>query len=148
MNKIPIKKITGNVSETGNKSVAYIMTKISEVTILEINDNREELKEKIRKSKKTFYPVCEGCKENIIGIIHIKQILINILSNPEIDLKEGLHEPVYFSENSNIYKVYDIFFQSKIGAAFIIDKENNIIGLITIKDIVKSLLGNLPDNRN
>ena len=142
MNKKPVK-IDGSNSEAGNINVELIMTNISEVTILEINDSREKLKDKVVKSKKTFYPVCEGCKENIIGIIHVKDILINVLSGPDIDLKEGLHEPVYFSKNSSIYQVYDIFLQSNLGAAFIIDKENNIAGFITIKDIVKNLLGNL-----
>ena len=146
MNKKPINEITGNISESGNKSASSIMTKISEVTILVTGGTRKELQEKIRKSKKTFYPVCEDCKENIIGIIHIKEILINALSDSEIDLKEGLHEPVYFSKNTSIYKIYDIFLQSNLGAAFIIDKENNIAGFITIKDIVKNLLGNLLRN--
>ena len=147
MNKKPVKEIAGNISESGNESASRIMTKISEVTILAAISSREDLKEKIRKSKKTFYPVCEGCKENIIGIIHIKEILISALSDSEIDLKEGLHEPVYFSENSSISQAYDIFCQSDIGAAFIIDKGNNIIGFITIKDIIKCLLGNLPCNK-
>lgn len=142
MNKKHIKIAAGNSSDYGNISADCIMTNISAVTILEIKDSREELKNKIKKSKKTFYPVCEGCTENIIGIIHIKEILISALSGADIDLKEGLHEPVYFSENTSIHNVYDIFLQSKIGAAFIIDKENNITGFITIKDIVKGLLGN------
>jgi putative hemolysin len=146
MNKKLINQTAGNISEPGNICVVNVMTKISEVTILETNDSSVILKDKIRKSKKTFYPVCDGCKDNIIGIIHVKEILINALSDVEIDLKEGLHEPVYFSENSGIYQVYDIFLQSNIGAAFIIDKGNNITGFITIKDIVKSFLGNLSYN--
>ena len=142
MNKKLVKEIAGGFGVSANKNVSSIMTKIYEVTILDISDNREKLKEKIKRSKKTFYPVCEGCRENIIGIIHVKEILIDALSDSEIDLKEGIHEPVYFSGSSTIQQVYDIFFQSNIGAAFIIDKINNIIGFITMKDIVKNLIEN------
>jgi CBS domain containing-hemolysin-like protein len=143
MNKRNMKEISGNLSRSENISISSVMVKISGVTVLNINDSREELKDKVSRSKKTFYPVCEGCKENLIGIIHIKKILISSLSEGKIELKEGLHEPVYFSEDSSISQVYNIFCQSNTGAAFIIDNGNNITGFVTIQDIIKYFLGNL-----
>ncbi len=143
MNKKSIEELIKNFISSGNKDVSSLMTKISEVTFLDLKDGREALRDKIKKSKKTFYPVCDGSVNNIIGIIHIKDVLINSLSNSKIDLIEGLHEPVFFNENSSVHQVYDIFFQSNTGAAFVVDKENNISGFITLKEITKAILGNL-----
>ncbi len=143
MNKKSLEELLRNIALVGNKNISSLMTKISEVTFLDTNENRESLRDKIRKSKRTFYPVCEGFKENVIGIIHIKDILISSLSESKIDLREGMHEPVYFNENFSVHQVYDIFFQSNIGAAFVVNKENNISGFITLKDITKTFLGNL-----
>ena len=143
MNKKSIEELIRNFISSGNKDVLNFMTKISEVTFLDIKDSREVLGDKIKKSKRTFYPVCEGSIKNIIGIIHIKDILINSLFYSRVDLIDGLHEPVFFNENASIHQVYDIFFQSNTGAAFVVDKENNISGFITLKEITKAILGNL-----
>lgn len=143
MNKKSLEQLLRNFSLLGSRKISDIMSTISEVDFLDINDSHNLLREKIKKSKKTFYPVCDGSRENILGIIHIKDMLINALSNSKIDLSDGLHEPIYFSGESSIHQVYDIFSQSKIGAAFVIDKDNNVVGFITLKEITKTFLVNL-----
>ncbi len=140
MNRQSLELLVSNFLETGSKKISIIMSKICDVPFLDINDTRQTLKEKISKSRRTFYPVCSGNKENVIGIIHIKELLVNSLSENKIDLTEGLHEPMYFNEDSSIHQVYDIFFQSKIGAAFIVDKENNITGFVTLKEVTNTFL--------
>ncbi len=140
MNRQSLELLLNNFAEMGSKKISSVMTNISEVSFLDINDRRQRLKEKIIKNKRTFYPVCSGNKENIIGIIHIKDLLIGALSESKIDLTEGLHEPMYFNDNSSIHQVYDIFFQSKIGAAFIVDKENNVTGFVTLKEVTNTFL--------
>lgn len=143
MNKRSLEEVIKRISELGNECIKNIMTPISAVTALDINDSRETLKKKIRKSKRTFYPVYNTSPENVIGIIHIKDLLVSSLNNHEIDLGDGLHEPVYFNENTSIHQVYDIFYQSNTGAAFVVNKVNNVIGFITLRDITKAFLGNL-----
>ncbi len=140
MNRQSLEQLFNNFSELDNKKISGIMSKVSEVPFLDVNDTRKLLKEKIAKGKRTFYPVCDGCKENILGIIHIKELLISALSDSKIDLREALHEPMYFNEESSVHKVYDIFFQSKIGAAFIVDKGNNVTGFVTMKEVTNIFL--------
>ena len=140
MNRQSLELLLNNFLEMDSKKISSIMLKVSDVPFLDINDSRLTLKEKITKSKRTFYPVCSGNKENIIGIIHIKELLVGALSESKIDLTEGLHEPMYFNEDSSIHQVYDIFFQSKIGAAFIVDKENNVTGFVTLKEVTNTFL--------
>jgi|GEM_PF-4333501 len=143
MNRQTIEQLLNNFFNMGNRKISNIMLKITEAPFLDINDTRQALKEKIMKYNKTFYPVCDGSKENIIGIIHIKELLVSALSESKIDLRERLHEPMYFNEDSSIHQVYDIFFQSKIGAAFIVDKENNIVGFVTLKEVINTFLATL-----
>ena len=143
MNKESLEALIKRIGEMGNKSISSFMVPISNVTFLDVNDSREILREKLKKSKRTFYPVCDGSPDHIIGIIHIKEILLRALSDATIDLREGLHEPVYFNEANSIHQVYDIFFQSNTGAAFVVNKKNNITGFITLKDVTKMLLGSI-----
>ena len=140
MNRQSLELLLNNFAEMGSKKISSAMSIISEVSFLDINDSRQELKRKIIKNKKTFYPVCSESKENILGIIHIKDLLVGALSESKIDLTEGLHEPMYFNEDTSIHQVYDIFFQSKIGAAFIVDNENIVIGFVTLKEVTNTFL--------
>jgi putative hemolysin len=148
MNKLSLEAFIKNLSELGIKSICTIMTSVSNISFLDINDSREELLNKILKSRRTFYPVCSERPENVIGIIHIKDLLIESLTNSEIDIKEALHEPVYFSETHSIRQAYNIFVQSKTGAAFVVNKSNDITGFITLRDITKALLKSFPSPKN
>ena len=146
MNKKWQKEVIEKISQSENKNISSVMANIEDVIILDLNDNAGILKEKIRGSKNTYFPVSDGNKENLIGIINIKDILENALSGLKIDLKEGIHEPVYFSEGQSIQQAFSVFMQSNIRAAFIINKENNITGFLSIQDIVNYLLGNKSCN--
>ena len=148
MNKLSLEAFIKNLSELGIRSICTIMTPASNIIFLDANDSREELLNKILKSRSTFYPVYSERPENVIGIIHIKDLLIESLKNIEIDIKESLHEPVYFSETHSIRQAYNIFVQSKTGAAFVVNKSNEITGFITLKDITKALLKNFPSPKN
>lgn len=148
MNKPSLEIFIKKLNSIGSESIITIMTPISSTTFLNANDSRDELLKKIEKSKRTFYPVYSESPENIIGIIHIKEILIEALKNSVFDIREGLHEPIYFSENNSIHQVYNIFVQSNTGAAFVVNKLNNIIGFITLKEVTRSILGSLTIYEN
>ncbi len=143
MNRQSLEEVIKRIGELGNECIKNIMMPISSVAALEINESRESIRKKIKRSKRTFYPVYNTGRENFVGIIHIKDLLISALSGPECDLMEGMHEPVYFKEDTTVHQVYDIMFQSNTGAAFIVNKGNNISGFITLRDITKSFLGSL-----
>ena len=148
MNKSSLEALIRRITEMENKSIISIMSPLPNMIFIDENDSRDEILKKIEKSKRTFYPVCNQGAENVVGIIHVKDLLIGVLKNSEIDIKEGLNEPVYFNETNSILHVYNIFYQSNIGAAFVVNKSNNVIGFITLKDVAKTLLGNLFINKN
>jgi putative hemolysin len=148
MNKSSLETLIKRINEMENRSIITIMTPLSNMIFIDENDSRDEMLKKIEKSKRTFYPVCNQGAENVVGIIHIKDLLIGALKNLEIDIKEGLHEPVYFNETNSILHVYNIFYQSNIGAAFVVNKSNNVIGFITLKDVTKAIMGNVFVNKN
>ncbi len=143
MNKSFFETLIKKLSEIGNDSIITITAPISNTIFLDVNDSRDELLRKFEKSKRTFYPVYSESPGNIIGTIHIKDILIEALKNSAINIKENIREPVYFNESNSIRQVYDIFIQSNTGAAFVVNKLNDIIGFITLKEVTRSILGNL-----
>ncbi len=146
MNKQNIEEAVKKLRILSSDCIKSIMTPISRITSLNLSDNREMLLQKILKSKRTFYPVYNKEPENAVGIVHVKDLLISALKTSEVDIIDGMHEPIYFNENTGIRQAYDIFNQSHTGAAFIVDKKNNITGFITLKDITKAFLSILQLN--
>ncbi len=148
MNKQEIEEILKKIFAFNSDCIVSIMTPVSKLTALNLKDDSNTLLQKILKSKRTFYPVYNEDPENIVGIIHVKDLLICALKDNKIDLADGIHEPFYFKENTVIRQAYGIFNKSNTGAAFVVDEKNNITGFITLKDITKIFLQLLQFNED
>lgn len=148
MNKQNIDEAVKKLRALSSDCIKTIMMPLSSIASLCLSDNKETVLQKVQKSKRTFYPVYNIDQENVVGIIHVKDLLINTLKSSEIDIIDGMHEPIYFNENTGIRQAYDIFNQSHTGAAFVVDKKNVITGFITLKDITKAFLSILQLNED
>ncbi len=148
MNRQSLEGLLKKIAAFGNQSLRTILTPITKIVFLNINDSRETIRKKIEDSGYSFFPVYVENKENILGIIHVKELLLQALSDKKIDLSENLREPVYFSDTMTVHQIYDIFFQSGTKAAFVIDKNKNVIGVITLKDVIRTFLGHIPGDED
>src|SRR5690606_26766350 len=117
----------------------------SNIIWLDINDDYEQHKKVILESGHTVYPVCEGGLDNIIGVVHIKYLLKQYLIDQPIQLKQ-LTQPVnYVHENSSAYSILNKFRTSRIHHAVVLDEYGSLQGIVTINDILSSLVGDISD---
>jgi Hemolysins and related proteins containing CBS domains len=138
-------EIVDRVFSLGDKRAVNLMTHRSNIIWLDINDDYEQHKKVILESGHTVYPVCEGGLDNIIGVVHIKYLLKQYLIDQPIQLKQ-LTQPVnYVHENSSAYSILNKFRTSRIHHAVVLDEYGSLQGIVTINDILSSLVGDISD---
>jgi len=139
-------EIVDRVFSLGDKRAINLMTHRSNIVWLDVDDEYEVHRDTILKSGHTVYPVCKGGLDNIKGVVHIKSLLNQYLTNNPIQL-DTLTQPLnYVHENSSAYSILNKFKTSKIHQAVVLDEYGSLQGIVTINDILSSLVGDISDS--
>lgn len=133
------KDILLNVFQFNDTTALKAMTKIEDVIYIDNAMTNDEIIKIIRESKFTRLPYYDNGK--IIGILNVK----NIIYSKDLSLKKLLHKVYYVNSNDKIDDVFYFMRDKQIGMALVKNKENEIIGIITVEDIVEEILGNIYD---
>lgn len=135
--------LVDRILRLGDKKAINLMVHRSRITYLDLNSPFISNKHYILEHEHTEYPVCDGNFDHIKGIVHIKSLFKEYLNNPEPNLEQLIQPIPFVNENSYAYNVLETLRNSKVSQAVVIDEYGSPQGIITMKDIVGSLLGGL-----
>ncbi|MGD9580501.1 MAG: transporter associated domain-containing protein, partial [Vampirovibrionia bacterium] len=146
-------KILENFYEFTETTVEEIMVPRTEINCLGINSSIDNLVKLVIETGHTRIPIYEDSVDNIIGLIHSKDLLkiyqnrIENHENPqsELDLRSLLRSLPIVPINKPISKMLNEFITNKIQMALIADEHGGIDGLVTIEDLLEEIFGEIWD---
>lgn len=137
------KEIVERVFSLGDRDVASLMTHRTEFVWLDIDDNLESVKAKLSQHIHYIYPVADKTLDNIVGVVYLKD-LFNKLDTFN-SVKEIMREPQYLHESISVYDALETFKENKIHYALVIDEFGMVVGMVTMNNILESLVGNASE---
>lgn len=141
----PVEKdIMQRVFLLGNLKVSSIMTHKSDIVWLDMDMTADEVRAVVNENLFEFYPIADGDLDHVKGIVNLKDLVVH-LSNPDFKLASLIHEATYFHESMNVYKVLEQMKMQKISRALVCDEFGICTGIITLRDILEGLVGNVDD---
>ena len=132
------------VLRLGERQVGALMTPRTQVVWISLEDSKEEIRNKVITSQHSRFPLAQDDLENILGIVHTKEILAQILDGRELDLKSLLAEPVYVPEKMPVLQILEIFKQQRTHIALVVNEYGGFEGIITPSDILEGIVGYMP----
>jgi putative hemolysin len=141
------KVMINNIFEFDNKTVAEIMTHRTKIVALPVEADFNQVIEMINAEKYTRMPVYEKNIDNIIGILHSKDIFeyISKKSSETFNLKNILRQPYFVPSSKRTDELFTEMQRQKIHMAIIIDEYGGTAGLVTMEDLVEEIVGNIFD---
>jgi len=136
--------IVERVFHIGDRKVNSLMTHRKSIIYLTLEDNIQELKDKVLDELHSVYPVCSDNLDEVIGIVLLKDLFANFEKN-NFDLKTITREPFYFIEHTTAYKALENFKKTKVHYALVTDEYGVFQGIITLNDILEALVGDASD---
>lgn len=136
--------IVERVFHIGDRKVNSLMTHRKSLVYLSLEDNLQELKEKVLNELHSVYPVCEDNLDEVVGVVLLKDLFASF-EKGSFDLRSITKDPVYFIEHTSAYKALDHFKKSKIHYALVTDEYAVVQGIITLNDILEALVGDAAD---
>jgi putative hemolysin len=132
------------VFRLGDRRVSALMTPRPDIVWLDLDDPLDVNQNKIARQHHSNYVVCRGSLDNVLGVVHVKDILAQSLGNSSINLESLLIRPLFVPENMRAIKLLEQFKQSGVHIALAVDEYGVVQGLMTLNDILQAIVGELP----
>lgn len=138
--------IVERVFRLGDQQVAVLMTPRPDIIWLDLEDSLAENQRQIVESGCSRYPVCQGTLDEVVGIIHLKDVIANLFSGEPFDLTTDLKQPLFVPESTRALRVMELFKQSGNHLALVVDEYGVIQGLVTLNDVLEAIVGDIPSS--
>jgi CBS domain containing-hemolysin-like protein len=136
-----------NILDLPDRSVAQVMTPRTQMVALSLDQDRAELMKQITNTLKSRFPVYQESIDEIIGILHIKDLARSMV-NPDqevINLENLLHDPVFIPDSLSVEKALKQFRSENIQIAIVIGEYGETAGILTLEDLIEEVVGEIQD---
>ena len=142
-----------SVLDLGDITVEEIMTHRAAVTSLNITDKPEDILSFILKSPHTRHPLYSESPENIVGVLHVKDLLRQLHSQTEsetldIDVAKIATEPYFVPETTQLFAQLQAFRSRREHFAIVVDEYGDLRGIVTLEDILEEIVGEIDDEHD
>lgn len=130
-----------NIFRLDDRQIASLMTPRSEVVFLDVDAPFDEELHRLIASDHSRFPVCRGGLDEVLGVITAKRLLKQNLSGAPADITGVVLPPVYVPETLTGMKLLEEFRQSGVQMVFVVDEYGEVLGLVTVQDLLEALAG-------
>jgi len=137
-----------SVLEFSDTIAREIMTPRTDMDAVPIGINPYDLVELIQESGHSRIPIFEGSDDDIVGIVHAKDLFLAMLRGKPVNISTLMRPALYVTENKRIDELLAEMRVSKSQMAVIKDEFGGTSGIVTIEDIIEELVGEIQDEHD
>lgn len=132
------------------RDVHTIMTPRNDISWVNINGSREEMRAQLLDTPHSLFPVCRDTIDKVLGVVRAKDFL-DLLDNNVADIETAIkpllnkQQPVFVSESIDNLKLLNMLKKAKGNLAMVIDEYGQVAGLVTPLDVLEAIAGEFPD---
>lgn len=140
------KEIIDNIFEYSDMRVKDIMIQRMDIVAVDVSATYEEVVEAFGEKQFSRIPVYEDTIDNIVGVLYAKDLFfIPVEKIKQFDIKKYMREPFYTYEFIKISDFFRRMQGDRIHIAIVLDEYGGVAGIITMEDIIESILGDIND---
>jgi len=133
-----------NLFELEDLTIDDTMTPRGQIEYLDLKDGIEEVRQALATAHHTRLVVCEGGLDNVVGIVHVRKVLNAMRSGEEMELerlRSIVREAYFVPEGTALLTQLSNFQENQRHMALVVDEYGEILGLVTMKDILEEIVG-------
>jgi CBS domain containing-hemolysin-like protein len=141
-------KYVNKIFEFDNRVAKEIMVPRTEIISMSQDDTLEAFLDVVKEEKFTRYPVIDGDKDHIIGLVNLKEVMTDLIANPVIKektLKDYSRPIIRVIDTIPIHDLLVKMQKDRIHMAILMDEYGGTSGLVTVEDILEEIVGEIRD---
>jgi putative hemolysin len=139
------KEMVEGVLELDELTASELMTPRSRVTWLDLDDPSEVNWRRMAVGGHSNYPVYQGNRDNICGMVSVKSLWANISLTGAVKLSDVITPPLYVPATMTAPRLIEEFRKVRRHLALVVDEFGVVEGMVTLKDVVEAIVGQLPE---
>ncbi len=139
------RSMVSGVLTLSERSIRSIMTPRTEISWINIEDSIDKIRDELRNTPHSFFPVCAGQLDNVLGVARAKDLLMSIMDEGSIGDASNFRQPVIVHESARVLGIMDTLRQCPGQMVLVTDEYGAIQGLVTPIDILETIAGEFPD---
>ncbi len=136
--------ITEGALSASETAVRDVMVPRAQMDTIDINDPRDEILRTVIDTAHSRFPVHDGDRDNIVGILLAKDLL-RLRDSAAFDLRDWLRPAVFIPESKRLNVLLREFRVSRNHMAIVVDEYGGVAGLVTIEDVLEQIVGDIED---
>jgi len=143
-----IQKIEQDIMERvfalGDRKISSLMTTRKDVKFLNVEASRAAILDTVNQDMHRIYPIYETDKDNILGVVSLKDIYKGIQSDG-FDIRSYIKPAHYLDESTSAYMALERFKSTKVHYALVTNEYGLVLGIVTMDDVLKALVGDVSE---
>ena len=138
-----------NMFKLRDKRSSEVALPRADISALSLTAKPDEIKKIILRDKYTRLPVYDKTLDNIVGVLHTKDLLCSLLQNKPLDIAQIMNRHVMFVAPS--MRVLDLLRTMQSGGvqmSVVVDEFGGILGIITLEDLLEEIVGEIEDEHD
>ncbi|WP_018609755.1 hemolysin family protein [Uliginosibacterium gangwonense] len=138
------QEIVSNVLRLDEQRIGTIMTPRKDVHFVDL-DEPEDAQHKVADSEYARLVVCRGGLENVLGVLYVADLLKNAMTGKTLDIEAATRPALYVPDTVSTSQLLENFRKARVQFALVVDEYGELEGLVSLTDVLTSIVGELPD---
>ncbi len=140
--------LLSNILNLRDISVANVMIPRADIVAIDVNSSKKDLLKLLSEHRYSRFPVFHDTLDEVVGTIHIKDIVATLAKGEKLSIKEIITEIPIVSPSMPILDLVLKMRQTRRHVALVVDEFGGIDGLITIGDVIETIIGEVDDEHD
>jgi putative hemolysin len=132
------------VLRLGERRISALMTPQTQVEWISLEDPLDVIRRSISASRHSRFPLAESDLDNVLGIVHSRDILAQLLAAETCDLRALVSEAIFVPEKMPALEVLELFKQKGAHMVLVVDEFGSLQGILTPTDLLEGVVGAIP----
>jgi CBS domain containing-hemolysin-like protein len=139
------REMVRGIAELSDTTVKEVMVPRIDTVFLSVDASREELLDRIAESEHSRFPVYRDTIDNVIGILHVKDVLRSLVKNETFDVVKLLREPFFVPVSKRIEGLLRELRRRRVHIAVVVDEYGGVSGIVCMENIIEEIVGDIWD---
>jgi putative hemolysin len=137
-------ELVTNVLNLDERHVGAALTPRSDIVFLDVRDAIDTNRERLRREPHSVLPLCNGGLDHVLGFVRSTRVVERMLEGQDLDLASLTEPALFVPETTTLMQLLERFKRTHLPIALVVDEFGDVGGLVSLADVVSSIVGDLP----